>query len=532
MEREEEAAALVSQFDSPDYRRSRNAYTAQCAFEYFVSILVSDAFLAKLLKQIGLDDAAVGVIASLVSFSFLFQLFSILLMQRVRNVKRTVLVADTVSQMLFFGVYQHCLRCPACKSLSVFMSVCALMAILCNLACAIEAALDPSAGAALISLRSALIQLAVNSAAAALLAYPFLKYGSRLIDHLQLQKIWYMTLPFSFVLIICNMFIRPLKYETLFVNNVFRSFLFSIFSFLTLWNMLCVIYYQIVMGIRNAALARERIRMLEMQAEQHYLSDGRKPIVMRGVCSQLVDLLMRYGTCQYDAYRSDVNYNVLMRRVEELVNTSIKKRTGVKQLRRDLTRLLDNEIRPDLRYVFMYGAEYTPQEFARSVCQEDEYVALTSFTHHPFGEQFALEVPDNHGRYPFLNLPIDTLTTHIERALRGGHPVCWEGDTSEALFSFERGIARMADERQEVTQETRQRDFERFTTTDDHCMEIVGIARTPKGKKYFICKNSWGTDNPFGGLMYMSENYLRAKTIGVWMTREAFSNPSLSTPNT
>lgn len=99
------SAALDSLYESPDYRRSRNAYTAQCAFEYFVSILVSDAFLAKLLKQIGLDDAAVGVIASLVSFSFLFQLFSILLMQRVKNVKRTVLIADTVSQMLFLGVY-------------------------------------------------------------------------------------------------------------------------------------------------------------------------------------------------------------------------------------------------------------------------------------------------------------------------------------------------------------------------------------------------------------------------------------------
>ncbi len=96
---------LERPFDSPDYRRSRNAYTAQCAFEYFVAILVSDAFLAKLLKQIGLDDAAVGIIASLVSFSFLFQLFSILLMQRVRNVKRTVLIADTLSQTLFFGVY-------------------------------------------------------------------------------------------------------------------------------------------------------------------------------------------------------------------------------------------------------------------------------------------------------------------------------------------------------------------------------------------------------------------------------------------
>ena len=96
---------LESQFETRAYERSRNAYTAQCAFEYFVSILVSDAFLAKLLKHIGLDDAAVGIIASLVSFSFLFQLLSILLMQRVRNVKRTVLIADTISQTLFFAVY-------------------------------------------------------------------------------------------------------------------------------------------------------------------------------------------------------------------------------------------------------------------------------------------------------------------------------------------------------------------------------------------------------------------------------------------
>ena len=94
---------MERQFESPEYRRSRNAYTAQCAFEYFVVILVSDAFLAKLLKQIGLDDASVGIIASFVSFSFLFQLVSILLMQRVKNVKRTALIADTVSQALFLG---------------------------------------------------------------------------------------------------------------------------------------------------------------------------------------------------------------------------------------------------------------------------------------------------------------------------------------------------------------------------------------------------------------------------------------------
>ena len=267
--------------------------------------------------------------------------------------------------------------------------------------------------------------------------------------------------------------------------------------------------------------------MLELQAEQYYLSDGRKPIVMRGVCSQLIDLIMRNGICQFDSYKSQVNYNVLSRKVEELCKTAISRRIGVKQLKKQLGNLLDKEIRPDLRYVFLYGAEYTPQEFSRSVCRDDEYVALTSFTHHPFGEKFVLEVPDNHGHYTFLNLPLDTLTHHIEQALRNGHPVCWEGDTSEALFSFAEGRARLVDDRSPVTQEKRQYEFERFNTTDDHCMEIIGIARTPKGKKYFICKNSWGTENPFKGLMYMSENYLRAKTVGVWMTQEAFN---LSSP--
>ena len=98
-------ASLESLYDSREWRRSRNAYTAQCAFEYFVAILISDAFLAKLLKHIGLDDATVGIIASLVSFSFLFQLLSIPLMQRAGSVKRTVIVADTVSQTLFLAVY-------------------------------------------------------------------------------------------------------------------------------------------------------------------------------------------------------------------------------------------------------------------------------------------------------------------------------------------------------------------------------------------------------------------------------------------
>ncbi|MBQ5973978.1 MAG: MFS transporter [Oscillospiraceae bacterium] len=92
-------------YESRDYKRSRNAYTLQCAFEYFVSILMADAFLAKLLKEIGLSDAAVGVISSVVSVAFLVELFSILMMQRMRDMKRTVLICNFLGQALFLLVY-------------------------------------------------------------------------------------------------------------------------------------------------------------------------------------------------------------------------------------------------------------------------------------------------------------------------------------------------------------------------------------------------------------------------------------------
>ena len=63
---------MNSIFESKDYRISRGMYTAQCMFEYFISIMAADAFLAKLLKDIGLSDALTGVLSSLISVTFLF----------------------------------------------------------------------------------------------------------------------------------------------------------------------------------------------------------------------------------------------------------------------------------------------------------------------------------------------------------------------------------------------------------------------------------------------------------------------------
>ena len=141
--------------------------------------------------------------------------------------------------------------------------------------------------------------------------------------------------------------------------------------------------------------------------------------------------------------------------------------------------------------------------------------ALTSFTHHPYGQRFPLEVPDNRFHDTFLNVPLDTMMHRIVRSLREGHPVCWEGDASEPGFLSGQGFAVLQDESRKVTAMCRQKAFEAHQTTDDHCMEIIGLAHDQHGRRFFLCKNSWGTGNRYRGFMFLSEPYVQMKTVAV-----------------
>lgn len=225
-------------------------------------------------------------------------------------------------------------------------------------------------------------------------------------------------------------------------------------------------------------------------------------ITTRGMCTMALDLIQTYGLQHYDAYRHKPNmdYNVLCRKLD---------------YGNDTEKLLDRYIGPLPNQVFMLGSLYTPLEFAHSVCTDDEYIALTSFTHHPYGQRFPLEVPDNYFHNTFLNVPLDTMMNRIVQSLRAGHPVCWEGDTSEPGFLFGEGYAVLKNEKKKVTAERRQASFEAHRTTDDHVMEIVGLAHDQHGRRFFLCKNSWGTANRYHGFMFLSENYVRVKTIAV-----------------
>ncbi len=203
------------------------------------------------------------------------------------------------------------------------------------------------------------------------------------------------------------------------------------------------------------------------------------------------------------------------------------------------------------------GKEYTPQSYAASLgLNMDDYIELTSFTHHPYYTRFEVEVPDNWEHQLMYNLPLDELMAAIDYSIHNGYTVCWDGDVSEKGFSFVNGVAinpdvnktddysttdrarfEQLDEKGRleevykferpypevnVTPEVRQEGFEAFVTTDDHLMHITGITKDQNGTKYYITKNSWGTErNAYGGYLNMSESFVRAKTIYVMVHKDS-----------
>ena len=168
---------------------------------------------------------------------------------------------------------------------------------------------------------------------------------------------------------------------------------------------------------------------------------------------------------------------------------------------------------------FVYeGREYTPLSFARSLgLQWDDYISLTSYTHHPFYTTFAIEVPYMWRAPQQLNVPLDTLMNYIDTALERGYTVCWGGDVSGNGFNRQ-GIAQ---EDTVPSQSLRQERFDRWTSTYDHVMLIYGKALDQHGREYYMVKNSWGETGPYQGTWYMRRNYIALNTTYIFLNRKA-----------
>lgn len=189
------------------------------------------------------------------------------------------------------------------------------------------------------------------------------------------------------------------------------------------------------------------------------------------------------------------------------------------------------------------GKDYTPQTYAQSLgLNLDNYIAFTSYNHHPFYKPFVLEVSDNWSNGMFYNVTVDELEQIAENAVTKGYSVLWASDVSEKTFSAKEGLALMPQKAWEdmsatekdslfkapgaekwVTQDERQKAFDELTTTDDHGMHITGMVKDQKNTKYFIVKNSWGTtvNKSTGGYLFVSEPYFRFKTMSIMVHKDA-----------
>ena len=197
------------------------------------------------------------------------------------------------------------------------------------------------------------------------------------------------------------------------------------------------------------------------------------------------------------------------------------------------------------------GVTYTPESYRDAMgINPDDYVNISSFTHHPFYEPFVIEVEDNWRWSMAWNLPLDEMMQVIYHALENGYTVAWGGDVSEPGFTRDGlavlvkakkaatsgsdkerwvggadGAAAKADSRipeeEEVTQESRQIGFDNKQTTDDHGMHIFGLAEDQNGTKYFLVKNSWGIAGKYDGIWYMSDAFARGKTLNIVVNKKA-----------
>jgi len=200
------------------------------------------------------------------------------------------------------------------------------------------------------------------------------------------------------------------------------------------------------------------------------------------------------------------------------------------------------------------GKRYTPQQYVKSLgLTADDYVSFTSYTHHPFYERFALEVPDNWRMDQMYNVPLEDLMRIIDNALKNGYTLAWAADVSELGFTrkgvgvvpdddkgadltgsdMNKWVGMTADKKKEeltkkplpektITQQMRQDAYDNWETTDDHGMQIFGTAQDQNGKRYYMVKNSWGKiRSDYKGIWYVSEAFVQYKTNDILVHKDA-----------
>ena len=244
--------------------------------------------------------------------------------------------------------------------------------------------------------------------------------------------------------------------------------------------------------------------LLMEQANEMYLSQGALPVCVRGIGPEAERLMRQYGIVPWDAYCPDsINTRDLQEWIGNEVSYAIENRKRLNALDKRVDKVLPvipKEIRNGLS---LNGTLYTYKQFGDSLLSGINVRWLTSYNHHPYGEPFVIELPDNFRRHAVMNVEIDDFYSQVVHALQERHPVFWEGKMPENKdLNLDKNVALH-----------RQQALELFQTTDQHSMAIVGLKQEGNDESFFICKNSWGRGWGVDGFCLMSKEEFLINTI-------------------
>lgn len=318
------------------------------------------------------------------------------------------------------------------------------------------------------------------------------------------------------------------------------------------------------------AVGGEQMTLSQMWVVRHAYFDkavkyvrlhGNLNFAVGGAAHDVTEMIAKYGIVPREVYTGQ-NYgtelpefneidNVLKAYVDAIIKNGNGKLTPVWQ--DGLNAILDTYFgeRPE---TFTYkGKEYTPKSFAESLpIKMEDYIEISSYTHHPFYSTFILEVPDNWMWHSMYNLPVGEMMQVLDAALEAGRPVAWGTDVSEKGFSRTKAIGVIPEEVEKnsigsdaerwgkltdaekqaminnlegpmkektITQEMRQEAYDNYLTTDDHGMVIVGTATDQEGNPFYKVQNSWGESGPYKGFYYFSRPFVEYKTMDIMVNK-------------
>ncbi len=281
------------------------------------------------------------------------------------------------------------------------------------------------------------------------------------------------------------------------------------------------------------------------KARNYVLRQGKAQFGEGGLGHDMIRATAIYGAVPDSVYtglkpgQTLYNHSAMVAQLEQYLKDVLKKRPLPDNWLDGYTKILDENLGPAPSSFKYNGKTYTPQSFAKEILKfnADDYVNITSFTHHPYYKPFVLEAPDNFANGSFYNLPLREMIDLVKDAVSKGYTVMWDADVSNNGFNQRKGLALYINKSENFATDAkeepwdaakRQSLYENLTTQDDHLMHIVGTEKSKDGKLFFIVKNSWGSVGPYDGYINVSESYFAINTVSLVLPKAALSKELLA----